>query len=308
MPTVYNPTTGAYTQSPAAGGALPGGLMRSGNAVLRAPSQAQTVAGNLERLQRTPDQYMQQNMKQGQQFAARRGLLNSSMAAQAGQQAAIAGALPIAQADAQLSAQADAQNAEALNQIAVADLAVQAANAGARSGGAGSNHDQMAQIAFEREQNALDREQRGLDRTQERDLTIGGREFDSLERALDRGLTREDWDQQQDQAALDRGLTREDWDRQRDERQRDRDYNTADREDQQGYEMGRDDANSRRSMFRDVMQQTLSTILSDPALFGDPGAAHGLMRFFSGSFSELFDSFLGPSRTGQPATTPPGGG
>lgn len=306
MPAVYNPATGTYSEAPAQGGALTGGLMRSGNAVLRAPTRAQTVAGNMERLQRTPDQYMQQNIKQGQRFAAGRGLLNSSMAAQAGQQAAIAGALPIAQADAQLSAQADSQNADTLNQVAMAELARQTASASAGAYGQfGASNDARAQMEFQREQNALDREQRGLDRTQERELTIGGREFESLERSLDRGLTREDWEQRQNQAALDRGLTREDWDRQRDERQRDRDYNTSDREDQQSYELGRDDLNSRRSMFRDVMQQTLSTVLSDPALFGDPGAARGLMEFFSGAFSELFDMFLGPSR---PAATSPGGG
>jgi hypothetical protein len=60
----------------------------------------QTVAGQMDSLLSKDSPYMQQAANQGKQFANKRGLLNSSMAAGASQNAAISAALPIAQSDA----------------------------------------------------------------------------------------------------------------------------------------------------------------------------------------------------------------
>jgi hypothetical protein len=60
----------------------------------------QTVAGQLDGLLDSNSSYMQQAATAGTQYANKRGLLNSSLGAQASQQAAISAALPIAQQDA----------------------------------------------------------------------------------------------------------------------------------------------------------------------------------------------------------------
>ncbi|WP_286237998.1 hypothetical protein [Neptuniibacter halophilus] len=62
--------------------------------------QKQTVSGQLTDLLDQDNPYMNQARKQGESYAAQRGMLNSSMAAGASQDAAIKAALPIAQADA----------------------------------------------------------------------------------------------------------------------------------------------------------------------------------------------------------------
>lgn len=60
----------------------------------------QTVAGQLGGLLRKDSPYMRQARTAGQQYANKRGLLNSSIGAQASEGAAISAALPVAQADA----------------------------------------------------------------------------------------------------------------------------------------------------------------------------------------------------------------
>lgn len=60
----------------------------------------QTVSGQLTGLLEQDNPYMKQAKAQGEQFANRRGMLNSSIGAQASQDASIQAAMPIAQADA----------------------------------------------------------------------------------------------------------------------------------------------------------------------------------------------------------------
>lgn len=62
--------------------------------------QKQTVAGQMQGLLNSDSPYMKQAETAGKQYANSRGLLNSSMGAQASQGAAIQAALPIAQQDA----------------------------------------------------------------------------------------------------------------------------------------------------------------------------------------------------------------
>lgn len=280
-------------------GANPAGVTTGPGGTYLRDTRGRGVEDRVNSLLRSDSDYMQINERSGQNFAARRGLLNSSLAAQAGRQGAVAGALPIAQADAQLQAQADAQNAESMNQVTLANLARDTAAAGAR--GDYTGHDEIARMNFEREQNALDREQRSLDRTQQRDLAVGGREFESLERSLDRGLTREQWNQQQEQAALDRGLTREEWDVRREQWGAQRAESDAQRgwqsnENALGRTFSREmtTAEGRQQMFANVMSQSLGTIFSSPDFFNDPASASGFLEFFTGQFGSLFDRFFGP--------------
>ena len=70
------------------------------------PGLTGTVAGQLPGILSSGSPYMQAAELKGKQYASSRGLLNSSMGAEAAQKAAIEAALPIAQQDAQTYAQA----------------------------------------------------------------------------------------------------------------------------------------------------------------------------------------------------------
>lgn len=74
-----------------------------------------TVAGNLDELLKTGSPLMQTAATQSRQQANSRGLMNSSMAVQAGQQAMINSALPIAQQDATTRFTAQRDNMAAAN-------------------------------------------------------------------------------------------------------------------------------------------------------------------------------------------------
>jgi len=81
-----------------------------------APNQNELVSGQLTGLLSGDSPYIQQARAQAAATAAGRGLLNSSIAAGAGQQAAIGAALPIAQGNAQEYANTAAANQMAANQ------------------------------------------------------------------------------------------------------------------------------------------------------------------------------------------------
>lgn len=75
----------------------------------------QTVQGQLQNILADNSPIIQQARSQAQQQANSRGLLNTSLAATAGESAAIQNALPIAQADAQTFAKAAGYNADTSN-------------------------------------------------------------------------------------------------------------------------------------------------------------------------------------------------
>ena len=81
-------------------------------------------------------QYIKQAIAQSEAQSAGRGLLNSSMAAGAGENAAISAALPIANAQAQQYAQVGAANQQAATAITGANIA---ADASTESAGIGAN-------------------------------------------------------------------------------------------------------------------------------------------------------------------------
>lgn len=88
-------------------------------------SPDQTVQGQLDNILNGNSPIIQQARSQAMQTANDRGLLNSSMAATAGESAAISNALPIATSDSQTMAKAAGYNADEQNQFAVknADIA-----------------------------------------------------------------------------------------------------------------------------------------------------------------------------------------
>jgi len=88
-------------------------------------SPDQTVQGQLDNILNGNSPIIQQARSNAMQTANNRGLLNSSMAATAGESAAISNALPIATSDSQTMAKAAGYNADEANQFAVknADIA-----------------------------------------------------------------------------------------------------------------------------------------------------------------------------------------
>ena len=294
MTAVYDQNTGQWTQRPAHEGPVTGGLMRSGSIYLRQPGENETVAGNVRRLQASNSPLMQLAGKQGQALAARRGLNNSTLAVQAGQQAALQAALPIAQADAQLASQASAQNAEALNAAAIAELNRQTASAQGHGVQIGGNQID-ADLEFERRQqlmrlqSELNISEAEAGRIFEREMTLGERDWRSREAERDRGLNREEWEQRRLEADRQRG-----W--QSSQAELDRDFERENR----AWLGQQADRRDRMSAFTGAMAQIMQTIFSSPDYFRRPDAAQGFMEFFSTQFSEIYDRIFGG--------TAPGGG
>lgn len=79
-------------------------------------ANTETVSSQLNNLLNSDSQYLQRARMRSSQAANERGLMNSTMALQAGEAAAIDAALPIAQADAGTYSNAAAQNNQILNQ------------------------------------------------------------------------------------------------------------------------------------------------------------------------------------------------
>lgn len=152
----------------------------------------QLVQYQLNRILDSNSPLLQSARTRGLQFANQRGLLNSSIAAQASEQAAIDAALQIAQQDAATYAGADAQTVDAMNRAALQDASlgtnvniVNADSANTAIQGFLNRESQRAlqddAQLFTAEQNQADRELREY--LQERQF-----DFTSTENALDRGL------------------------------------------------------------------------------------------------------------------------
>lgn len=301
MTAVYDANTGQWVERPPTTGTAPAGVTTGYGGVALRNTNGRGVQSQMKGLLSDDSDYMRINEKKGQQFAAGRGLLNSSMAAQAGRQAAIAGALPIAQADAQLQAQADSQNVDALNDVNIANLAKQTASASANGSISGfgptnvidSELEQQRRMAIMRLQSELN-----ISEAQANNL------FEADQNERDRGLTREEFGLRRDESAatrefqggqnaLDRNLSREEWDRQRDENDRQRGHVSTEAERDRAFMRETSTRESRAAMFRDVMNNSMSTIFSSPDFFRDPAAASGFLEFFTGQFGSLFDRFFG---------------
>lgn len=305
MTAVFDPNTGQWTTRPGllGGGPAPAGTtIGPGGTYLNTPTAAQTVEGRVNALSNSNSELMQRGAKEAQGYAGARGLLNSTLAAQAGRTGALSAVMPIAQADAQIAAQANAQNADALNAVNIANMNRMASTSvgGAYVGGNAIDAD----IEFERQKEIMrlasslniseadagrifQREQADLDRGLTREESAADRGFRSGESALDRGF-------RSGESALDRGLTREEWGQQRDEAERDRGWRSSEAERDRAFANETMTRESRLGMFRDVLSQSMGTIFSSPDFFRDPASASGFLEFFTTQFGSLFDRFFTP--------------
>lgn len=300
MARFYDPNTRQWVESPTpANATAPGGLTLSGSTYVRNPTGGQTVSGQMTGLLSGNSDYIRMNERAGQNFAAGRGLMNSTLAAQAGRQAAIQSALPIATADAQMANQAAAQNMDALNEMQALEMQRQAATASTANANVGAQYNMLdsqlehdRRLDIMREQSRLDREGAREDRDwrsgesrADRDWRTGesdrDRAFGREGWANDRDAAREDRDWRSGEARRDRDLTREGWANDRDAAREQNRWNRENLSSEQ-----------RAAFFRDMMQMMGGTLFSDPSFWRDPDGASGFLNFFSGQFGGLFDSFF----------------
>lgn len=294
MTAIFDPNTGQWTTRPGllGGGPAPAGTsLGPGGTYLNTPTKSQTVEGRVNALSNSNSELMQRGAKEAQGFAGARGLLNSTLAAQAGRTGALSAVMPIAQADAQIAAQANAQNAEALNAVNVANLNRASATSvgGAYVGGNAIDND----IEFERKKEIM-RLASSLNISEAEAGRMFEREQNSLDRDFRRGESEADRGWRSGESSLDRGLTREEWGARRDEAERDRGWRSSEAERDRAFANETMTRESRFGMFRDVMSQSMGTIFSSPDFFRDPAAASGFLEFFTGQFGSLFDRFFGP--------------
>ena len=128
IPTEYDPTQAATTNVPVADatqitptGADSGIITHANDAITQNVTPESTVKNQMEGLLSENSQYMQLAKQGAKEESASRGLLNSSIAAGAGQRAAIQSALPIAQQDAQTYNNQSLVNQQYQNQFGAAE-------------------------------------------------------------------------------------------------------------------------------------------------------------------------------------------
>lgn len=143
--TTTNPgvTAGTLAGTPAAGDSTTSGntfgsttpTASQATATMMGADPNTSTSNQLNGLIASNSPYLQQAQAGAMQTANDRGLINSTMAAGAGQAAAIAAALPIAQSNAQTAYNTNAANQSAANQVAQtnAQLGTQASTAGAQN-------------------------------------------------------------------------------------------------------------------------------------------------------------------------------
>lgn len=169
----YNYNSTSNQNSLGTRGALPYGINSNGGdgAYTRNVTENELVRNQLNSLLDENGQYIQNARQSGLNFAANRGLLNSNMAAESSQRAAIESALPIAGSDANAYRGAASENLSGLNQIVTSKMALAGANAQAAVQVASSRISSEGALQRQRENLAYEGEQRGLDRafTQLRD-------------------------------------------------------------------------------------------------------------------------------------------
>lgn len=151
---------------------LPPGMYNAGeagnNAYMGTVNPNSLVANQMSGLLANGSPYMDQARLSGMNSAASRGLLNSSMAAGASQQAAIQSAMPIAQQDAATYSTQDLENQKYLNAILQQKMSDATSRYGAASAAGASmyNADLAARSALQRQREnlAYSGEQAQLDR------------------------------------------------------------------------------------------------------------------------------------------------
>lgn len=268
------------------GGASATGVRQQGSTFTREPHRRETVRGQMEDLLASDPEYIRGAERAGERFAAGRGLMNSSMAAQASRNAAIQAGMPIASQDAGMYAQAAGQNMSEMNAQERAKMEMNAAA--------------MASMPVINSHDWVDAER---EKDRQHQLTLQEREISLADRArreeqqYGRELTQEERDFMRENR--DMGWSRDDrligedrdWQREligteREERQLDRQFERDIFDDQRSDQR---DAN-RQALFSGAFQMMLGTLFSSPDFFRDPQSASGFMEFFTQRFGSLIDS------------------
>lgn len=183
------------------------------------PSVGSTVAGQLQEILDADSPYLKTARARSQRQANSRGLINSSIAAGAGEEAAINAALPIAQQDASTFFTAQRANQDASNSFGMANLnftnnkTLQDDQQQFVAGESGLDRDQA--LRLQGNQLGFQSTQAGLDRTQQKDILTQQQTFQGQQAGLERGqqltlqgnelaLNREQLAQQVQQAELER--------------------------------------------------------------------------------------------------------
>jgi hypothetical protein len=231
-------------------------------------------------------------------------LLNSSLGAAAGESAAIAGALPIASQDAATFAQAGAQGQDAANRLREMQFNADLTHQGQmNSTMVVNNGDADADRAFRAEQNALDRSLQRETNTANRDFS---REMSDSDRAFQREMTLGDrafrqGERESDQAYGQR-MQELGFNFQREEGETARAF----QERIQASAFAREAAQRNQEMYQTILGASvgsaLNTVMSDPAIWGNPEASSAFMTRWGDTIGALLRRLgLGPQ------TAPTGG-
>lgn len=247
------------------------------------------VQNRLTNLLSGSNPYIRNARQRGINASASRGLRNSSLAGAASESAAIDASMPIASQDAATYAGASAQNADAMNNTAMLRLQHELSNQTNRGNEASVTvYDDSREREWRAEQAALDRDlererlqfsagQSEADRAFQREMTLGDRAFRQGESESDRAYGERmqslgfDFTRQQNESAQ------------------------AFQERIQAAAFQRESAQRNREMYQTMFGaafgNALNTVMSDPALWGDPDAAAGFMERWSGTFNTIFQRY-----------------
>lgn len=277
----------------------------------RRPTADELVENRITNLLAGSNPYVQNARTRGVRQSASRGLLNSSLGAAAGESAAIAGALPIASQDAATFAQAGAQGQDAANRLREMQFNADLTHQGQmNSNMVVNNGDADAERAFRAEQAALDRgltrEEFGLRRDESNADREFSREMSGADRAFQREMTLGDrafrqGERESDQAYGTR-MARMGFDFQREEGETSRAF----QERIQAAAFQREAAQRNQEMYQTILGASvgtaLNTVMSDPAIWGDPAASSAFMTRWGDTIGALLRRLgLGPQ------TAPTGG-
>lgn len=231
----------------------PAGNPHSDNFVTQTVDPNDTVQGQLVGLLDSNSAYIQQAKNQAAQQANSRGLLNSSIAAGAGQGAAIRAGLPIASQDAQTNAGVDASNANTMNQFYAQQREAQIANAAGAGARAAANAQASMQLEIAK-MNAAN---------QAAQLAEQARQFDASQ-SFKQSTYDTDWQHQQQMYGTD-------WQHQQQTMQQQNQMN------QQNY----------------LYTGLFSNVMNNPDMWSDPQAAMGFANYFASNFNDLWSSMFG---------------
>lgn len=226
-------------------------------------ANTETTAGQLNTLLRGDNPLLQRAARKGASLAQLRGSTgNDSLFAGAAQDAMAENLIPVAGADAATYERAATTNQGALNESSLADRQNATARANAQAAAQASRY--ASDLGFEGDKLRLQQS------ANEFNVTQGNwnRQFDADQRAFAENTRRYENDNRlRDQ-----------------ERQQSRQWQLA------------DNATAQRAAGRaQVFGQVADTIFSDPSYWRDPGAATGMLNFFTDNFSSIWDRLMGPS-------------